>query len=188
MKIHAMMSRSTANGPGVRSVIWFQGCQGMTCAKDCWNPETHPTNLGVEIPIRDILAGLLDARWVHGAEGVTFSGGEPFQQISELWKLVMCIKVAMPDFSIGVFTGYSVGELEAMPLFGDISQFLDFAVTGRYNSKLPAESPLVTSRNQELRLYSNRYSQSDFAPQSVEVTIDDAGLHQLTGFPTKGLL
>jgi hypothetical protein len=45
---------------------------------------------------------------------------------------------------------------------------------------------LITSKNQRLRLYSSRYSPADFQPHRVEVTIDDHGLTQITGFPVSG--
>jgi anaerobic ribonucleoside-triphosphate reductase activating protein len=65
---------------------------------------------------------------------------------------------------------------------------LDFAVLGRFNRHLVSADPLVTSRNQELRVFSDRYTRADFRAQAVEVTIDPDGLTQITGFPTLGTL
>jgi len=39
MLVHSMLPRSTANGPGERAVVWFQGCD-LRCS-GCWNPRTH---------------------------------------------------------------------------------------------------------------------------------------------------
>ena len=39
MFIHNKVSQSEANGPGNRTVVWFQGCN-LKCS-GCWNPETH---------------------------------------------------------------------------------------------------------------------------------------------------
>jgi anaerobic ribonucleoside-triphosphate reductase activating protein len=106
----------------------------------------------------------------------------------------------LPDFSIGLFSGYTEAELDrglyrcfpfTTPLakrgiWQRIRQTLDFAVLGRYNALAPSSDPLITSKNQRLRLYSSRHSLVDFQPQLVEVTIDDYGLAQVTGFPVSG--
>ena len=39
MLIHSFVSGSRVNGPGLRAVVYFQGCT-LGC-RDCWNPETH---------------------------------------------------------------------------------------------------------------------------------------------------
>jgi hypothetical protein len=46
----------------------------------------------------------------------------------------------------------------------------------------------VSSRNQQLRLFSDRYNQLDFEDQAVEVSIGPDGLTQITGFPTLGVI
>jgi hypothetical protein len=106
----------------------------------------------------------------------------------------------LPDFSIGLFSGYAEAELvrglyRCFPfttplakrgIWQRIRQTLDFAVLGRYNALAPSSYPLITSKNQRLRLYSSRHSLADFQPQLVEVTIDDYGLAQVTGFPVSG--
>jgi hypothetical protein len=60
---------------------------------------------------------------------------------------------------------------------------LDFAVLGRYNRLQQSDRPLVTSRNQELSLFSDRHVMDDFSDQSVEVIIGADGWAQITGFP-----
>ncbi len=62
---------------------------------------------------------------------------------------------------------------------------LDFAVLGRFVAK--TLSPFRTSANQSLRLFTPRYTEADFDTHEVEVTIEPAGLVQITGFPTAGL-
>src|SRR3972149_712339 len=39
LRLHALLPRSRANGPGMRAVIWFQGC--TRGCPGCFNPETH---------------------------------------------------------------------------------------------------------------------------------------------------
>jgi hypothetical protein len=92
---------------------------------------------------------------------------------TELWQL--------PFFSFPSTTADQKRELWLR-----IRRMLDFAVLGRYNILAPSNDPLVTSKNQRLRVFSNRYSSADFTPQLVEVTIDGYGLAQVTGFPVNG--
>jgi len=134
-------------------------------------------------------------------EGVTFSGGEPFQQAPDLYLLCEYIKSKQPRLSIGVFTGYTLHELVherwhwrradtdcwfkgSATLFEQIKQFLDFAVFVRFRRTMAcSDKPLCGSRNQEAVFFSDRYSEQDLEPQSYEVHIDTQGLIAVTGFP-----
>jgi hypothetical protein len=61
------------------------------------------------------------------------------------------------------------------------------AVLGRFNEAQPGNLPLRTSRNQVLRLFSNRYTPADFSEELTEVSIQEGGRVEVTGFPTLGL-
>src|SRR5437870_3480299 len=75
--------RCTVLGPGVRAVLWVQGCP-FRCP-GCVAPETLPFTGGTEVRVDD-LAGQLVA--LSAIEGVTFSGGEPMAQADALAALV----------------------------------------------------------------------------------------------------
>ena len=201
MVIHAVMEYSLANGPGRRTVIWFQGCE-LHCA-GCWNPSTHSRDSGrVTTTAGEVSAQILTARAHYRVEGVTLSGGEPIHQIEAIAELLILLKQAAPDLSAGLFSGYTERELEGgqfetyaefdpghrRALWGKIRGLLDFAVLGRFNQYQPSFSPMATSRNQQLRLFSGRYSDRDFDEQLAEVTISSEGLTQITGFPRLGAL
>lgn len=186
MRIHGRIKSSTVNGPGLRAVIWFQGCT-LACA-GCWNPETWDAAAGYELTTAQVLEWLADAIATEGIEGVTFSGGEPMQQPFELAHLMMAIETAFPQLSMGMFSGYSERELDCMAVRAHVKARLDFAILGRYNRQAPACDPLVTSTNQKLWIpEGGRYTAADCAePLSVEVLIDETGLTQITGFPILG--
>jgi anaerobic ribonucleoside-triphosphate reductase activating protein len=74
-----MLPRSAVNGPGERAVVWFQGCD-LQC-RGCFNPASHPFNRHRDKPGEDVAELILACR---GIEGVTFSGGAPFQQAGDL--------------------------------------------------------------------------------------------------------
>jgi anaerobic ribonucleoside-triphosphate reductase activating protein len=198
LHVHSFLESSAVNGPGERAVIWLQGCS-IGCPR-CWNPATHLRSAGSEWAVEKVLAWLDLVRSRIEIWGLTISGGEPLEQAPGLVQLVEGVRDQFPDLSIGLFSGYSETELdrgnylcfpsavtvEKRELWRRIRQTLDFAVLGRYNALAPSRDPLITSRNQRLRLYSSRYSPADFQPQLVELTIDGHGLTQITGFPVRG--
>ena len=198
LRVHAPLEASGANGPGERVVIWLQGCT-LDCP-GCWNPATHERAGGFERSVPEIFAWLEAVCSRAGVEGLTISGGEPMEQAPALVQLVEQVRGRLPDFSIGLFSGYSEGELERgrYRCFPDATAFekrglwrrirrtLDFAVLGCYNALAPASDPLVTSKNERLRLYSDRHSGADFGPQLVEVIISAQAHSQGTGFPVNG--
>ena len=196
MYIHNRIANSTANGPGERVVVWVQGCS-LACS-GCWNSETHPF-----VKDKDMLISEL-ADWIlnQNVEGVTFSGGEPFQQAPALELLISFIKERRPELSIGSFTGYTLQELRdgkfnwwhpelrtMIPgdakLSNAILKQMDFIIAGRYNQLQRCDDkPLCGSRNQEVHFLSSRYNLKDLHANIVEVVVDpEAGLVQITGFP-----
>ena len=99
------LERSKANGPGVRAVLWVQGCP-IRC-KDCFNRNlwSFEKNNTVEV---SRLAERISA--VRGIEGVTFSGGEPFSQAEELAELGGILQ--KNGLNIVTFTGYEYRQIQ----------------------------------------------------------------------------
>jgi anaerobic ribonucleoside-triphosphate reductase activating protein len=199
MLLHGFIPASRANGPGLRAVVFFQGCT-LAC-RGCFNPETHPF-AGTEVIVDAVADKVLRAQKEHGVEGVTFSGGEPMQQAPALLELIQTLHQQVPSLSFGLFSGYSDLELVLgrYSIWGrdyseeyrrrfwqEIREHLDFAVLGRFNEAQPCGMPLRTSRSKALRMLSSRYSVKDYGPQSVEVFIHSDGRAQVTGFPILGL-
>jgi len=199
MLLHALIPASRANGPGLRAVVFFQGCS-IGCAK-CWNPRSHHFQ-GQEVTVDLVAQEVLKSRQEHTLEGVTFSGGEPMQQADSLLRLIQCLRQQAPELSFGMFSGYSEAELDKgqywiwkddsteqhrKRLWQEIRACLDFAVLGRFTQAQPSNMPLRTSRNQVLRLFTDSYTPADFSEQLTEVSIQEGGRAEVTGFPTLGL-
>ena len=200
MALHALMECSLVNGPGRRTVIWLQGCE-LHCA-GCWNPQTHSRFAGAPATSSELVSRVLEARTRYRIEGVTLSGGEPIHQIANIVETLLLLRAAAPDLSAGLFTGYTERELEQgrFETYADSDEksrqaswrglraLLDFAVFGRFNRHQPSSEAMIGSRNQQLRLLSDRYAFHHFGEQTVEVAIGSDGLTQITGFPTLGVL
>ena len=109
MLLHAFVPASRANGPGLRAVVYFQGCS-LHCEK-CCNPTTHKFR-GVEVlPVLEVVQRFEEASQFESLEGATFSGGEPMQQAEALLELMKEIRKVAPSASFGMFTGYAEHEL-----------------------------------------------------------------------------
>jgi anaerobic ribonucleoside-triphosphate reductase activating protein len=198
MLIHGFVGASRVNGPGLRAVVYFQGCT-VGC-RSCWNKSSHPF-VGEERGICEVAWWVLRAHEEAALEGVTFSGGEPMQQADALLALVESLHCRLPGLSFGLYSGYSERELQSgrywcrsepppgakRDIWQRLKRYLDFAVLGRYVASQPSTLPLRTSANQELTLFSSRYREQDFEPQEVEIHIGAEGLVQVTGFPLAGL-
>ncbi|MDD6797128.1 MAG: pyruvate formate-lyase-activating protein [Clostridia bacterium] len=85
-RIHSIESFGSVDGPGVRYVIFMQGCH-MRC-QFCHNPDTWNMDGGEEISADALLAKALKYKsyWKNNG-GITVSGGEPLLQIDFLLEL-----------------------------------------------------------------------------------------------------
>jgi len=78
-RIHSFQSLGTLDGPGVRFVVFMQGCP-LRCGC-CHNPDTWDVNGGTEYTAEDIVRRAVRYREYFGSDGgVTVSGGEPLLQ------------------------------------------------------------------------------------------------------------
>ena len=198
MLIHGLVIGSRVNGPGLRAVVYFQGCS-LAC-RQCWNPDTHSFS-GVKRSVAEIADSIVLAEGARPLDGVTFSGGEPMPQADALLALIEALRGRVPGLSFGMYSGYSERELACglywcrsessrdarQQIWQTIRGHLDFAVLGRYVVARPSTLPLRSSSNQMLALFSNRYRGEDFNTQEVEIQIGAHGVAQVTGFPSLGI-
>ncbi len=88
-RVHSLQSLGTVDGPGVRYVVFLQGCN-LRC-HCCHNPDTWATEGGTEYTTEELMQRILRCREYFGKEGgVTVSGGEPLLQadfVRELFAL-----------------------------------------------------------------------------------------------------
>ena len=183
VRLHGILESSYANGPGRRSVIWFQGCT-LAC-QGCFNPKTHALNNGITRTV----AELVDQLVARSAEisGVTISGGEPLQQPDALRALVSGIR-ARSELSILLFSGYRRTEFESMSDGPTILGHIDVLIAGRYVPSRRVGAGLVGSANQQVHFLTDRYDHSDLhATPPSEVVIDTDGGVTLTGIDPPAL-
>ena len=174
MRIHDYETRSRANGPGARFVVWFQGCT-LGCP-GCFNPTTHDVAGGRSIEIDE----LAHAMAASGVEGLSLSGGEPLQQPDAARALLDIARTL--GMSTLAFSGYAIDEIRALPGGPEVLARLDVLIDGRYVARDRLATGLRGSANQNIQLLTDRYTRADVEATPVaEIRIGKAGELVLTG-------
>lgn len=177
-RLHAVVPRSAVGGPGLRCVIWSQGCS-LGCP-GCFNPETHPAWRGGPARTAGDLAELVLADAAN-LDGVTLTGGEPLEQPAAV--AAFCAKVkARSGLGLIVLTGFSRQEIEADPVREAALADVDLVIAGRYNARLHLARGLRGSANKEYWTRTTRYGADDLmAVPELEITIADDAMLTITG-------
>jgi anaerobic ribonucleoside-triphosphate reductase activating protein len=106
LQVFRIYHGSVTEGPGRRSVVQFSGCPHQ--CPSCFVPRTHGREAGARLPLSEVLARLLGPAGAP-RDGVTVTGGEPFQQPAGLAALLRGLK--MSGQHITLYTGYTVEAL-----------------------------------------------------------------------------
>ena len=104
MKIAGTAQDSIVDGPGLRFVVFTQGCDKR--CEGCHNPATWDINGGTDMPVEEIKKLMLNNPLT---DGLTLSGGEPFLQAAECAELAKAARRAKLD--VWVYSGYTFEEL-----------------------------------------------------------------------------
>ena len=179
MLIHRILYPIISLGPGSRLVIWTQGCSKK--CPGCISPEMQRFDGGFRIPAKQLIEQIREGLGDTVPDGVTISGGDPFEQPEELLELLQGLQTVSED--ILIYTGYRYSELQK--LFGEeyLSQIKRFAavlIDGRYIDGLnDNRCPLRGSTNQQLlylkESYRDRYERFCAQGRIVENIYDGAG-------------
>ena len=118
-KIHSIESMGLVDGPGIRTVVFFQGCK-LRCAY-CHNPDTWQLSGGMEMTPEEIVQKIVRFKpYFHrSGGGVTFSGGDPLLQPEFL---IQCLKLCKQK---GIHTtidtaGFGLGDYAEILKYTDL--------------------------------------------------------------------
>ncbi len=181
LNLHGLISFSRVNGPGLRYVVFFQGC-ARGCP-GCFNPETHGFGMNKPTTVSEVIL-----RLPLEAEGLTISGGEPFSQPRGLLALLEAMQRENRGLSAIVYTGFTLEEIKADKDMAVVLPFIDVLVAGPFDASKPEKTALARgSSNQTFHFLSSRYSMNDFyMPARLELTIGADGSLTGTGFASLG--
>jgi len=134
-------------GVGERVGVWFQGCS-IRC-KGCMSKYTWDFNNLFEMDIDDVIGKIKS----FGSKKLTVSGGEPFDQPYQLKYLLKNLKESGFE-DILVYSGYEYDELKNK--HGDILEYIDVLIAGRFIDGLESEYVWKGSENQEMYILNTK--------------------------------
>lgn len=183
MNIAHYEESSQIYGPGDRFVIWTQGCS-LHCP-GCWNQDMWSFEKKNEISKEKLWQIILGIK--NDIEGVTFLGGEPFEQYADL--LWLAQKIFVESLSLMIFTGYDKEEL-VQDGKSEIFQYTDILIDGRYIAPLRnVDLQWRGSSNQTIHFLSPRYTPAIIHNSNyMEFLIDEWGQTTVLGFPNAKIL
>ena len=125
LRVAGVIEESIVDGPGIRFVLFLQGCR-LHCP-GCQNPQTWDFDGGTLVPAAEVLGRIKANPLVRG---VTFSGGEPFEQAAAVLPLAEELKAQ--GYHLMAFTGYTLEQLVQKPECRAFLEKLDLLVDGPY--------------------------------------------------------
>ena len=131
MKIAGITYESLVDGPGLRVVIFAQGCD-LGCP-NCHNPESWDTKAGSEYTVAELFRAIKKpGPGRQAVRGVTFSGGEPFMQAGELAQVAARAKRI--GWDVATYTGHTYEKLAARSDTGAqaLLDVTDYLIDGPY--------------------------------------------------------
>lgn len=131
MRVIGYLPNSIADGEGIRQVFFLSGCPHH--CNGCHNPETWNYSNGEKYTVEQIVSKALESPY-----NVTFSGGDPLFQLTEL---NACMGLIKPHRSIWVYTGYTWEEIMDNAALKSVLPNIDVLVDGRFE---------IDKRNPEL--------------------------------------
>jgi anaerobic ribonucleoside-triphosphate reductase activating protein len=176
----------TTLGPGQRLGIWLQGCS-IRCtgciSADTWGAGHR--RIALDALFDDI------APWLVSAEGITISGGEPFDQSEALRELLVGLR-ARSAADIIVYSGYPLETLNTY--LQQMRDLIDVLISDPYDETQPQTLVLRGSDNQRLTLltelgrsrlrdYERKLRTSD---KALDVMFDADGSVWMAGIPARG--
>jgi anaerobic ribonucleoside-triphosphate reductase activating protein len=189
LNLAGFLARSAVNGPGIRAVLWVQGCPRR--CEGCFNEEFQPFSPATFVTVDELAETI---RAIPGIDGVTFSGGEPFAQAGPLADLGE--RLRRDGLTIVTYTGYTATELAGGddPAWPALLAVTDLLITGPYVAALAQPDPLKGSSNQQaiplgLKIALSRREQLPrHAAGRTEFTVAPDGTITATGFPAPALV
>lgn len=103
-KIHSYESFGAVDGPGVRFVVFLQGCP-LRCIY-CHNPDTWPPQDGQEATVEEVVEKILPYKPFLRRGGVTLTGGEPLMQSEFVYELICALHAH--DLHVAIDTAGSI--------------------------------------------------------------------------------
>ena len=184
-------ANTTILGPGNRAVLWTQGCSRVPPCEGCIGESA-----------RDPLGGKLEStervcRWILSCpriDGITISGGEPFDQAAAVAELVRMVRATRPELSLVVYTGRYYEQLleqaASDPATAELLSQIQVLIDGPYVAALDDGVPYRGSSNQRILILDEAYrpqAQAYYTSQpgrKIELIVTPEGT-RMVGVPSR---
>ena len=151
--IDRFQERTRVLGPGERSVVWFHGC-----SRNCPGCVAAEMNRSSDYETIDSITLADRVCSVEGVEGLTLSGGEPFDQdVSSIIGFLDVVRQRM-NLNVMAYTGYCLAELRNDRERSRILPFIDILIDGPYVESEDHGELWRGSANQQVHFLSERGS------------------------------
>ena len=174
-RVHKILKNTKVEGPETRYCIWFQGCSRH--CKGCWAKATWDYNKGFEADTDEIIKDILST---PNIDGVTFLGGEPFEQPQALLEIAKRVKEA--GLSVLCFTGGKIEDIKnTQP---EILNYIDLLIDGEFDeTQKDFSRAWVGSANQRYHFLTNRWDESIITnyKNKIEINVQKNGLIFING-------
>ncbi len=173
-------------GPGRRIGMWFQGCS-IRCpgciSADTWARGRRGAR------VEEVIDGI--GPWLSEADGITISGGEPFDQAEGLYSLLSALR-KQSHGDVLVYSGYPRERIADH--LARMDGLIDALVSDPYDHNAPQTLALRGSDNQRLHLLTSlgavRFASFERclteADRTLDVMFDDDGTVWMAGIPRQG--
>ena len=171
LRVSNILKKTRVEGPELRYCIWVQGCSRH--CKGCQAVHTWSHAGGRLFEVSDILS---DIKKQEGIEGVTFLGGEPFEQAEALG--IIAEEVQKLGLGVLCFTGDLLENLREEEKNKKLLANIDLLIDGEFRiNELDYSRPWCGSKNQRYHFLTNRYSEEIFEKykNKVEVNVSKNG-------------
>lgn len=186
LNVAATCPATHALGPGLRAVVWVQGC-AFNCP-GCIAPDWIPIQPASLVSPAHLASYLL---MNPAITGLTLSGGEPMLQAEGLARLIHEAR-QIRDVDIICFTGFQLEQLRKSPPgpgVNDLLNGIDVLIDGPYINRLNDDRGMRGSRNQRIHYLTDRLLAQDLdsQPRNTEIMVQEGNVF-LVGVPTRSIL
>ena len=130
IRLAAILKESLVNGEGLRRVLFSQGCPHNCLG--CFSPHTHSYEQGMLVEMDDIIAEIKNNPLL---KGVTFSGGEPWEQAEKFSYIAKSVKAL--GLNVWCYTGYTFEYIQEKQNerqgWSELLKYVDVLVDGKFD-------------------------------------------------------
>lgn len=183
MQIDRVFFPTKTLGYGNRVSVWTIGCPHRCC--HCSNPELWEPDVDRDIPVNRLMEHLTP--YLEKADGITITGGEPFFQAEELFKLLLGVKKLLHG-DILVFSGFQYEDLLIDNVSAKCLELIDILIDGKYDEILHTNIGLRGSSNQRILVlnpaFTERYKDVETCTRQSQIVTSDGHIMSI-GIPIR---